>query len=245
VGGSNLLSGKAMNNLVYHRIALALTVTLLLGGCSRMADPGPDRLGLGYFPLQVGEVRLYQVLEKHWRNNQIFLVRDYQLRESVTGSFENLEGGTSYLLERAIKPAGSAQWTIDSLWTARVDPYRAILVKNNRPVVVFVFPPDENKTWNANSMNASGAQEYRMVDVGRPFGDGSLPLGGERTVTVIQSDNDDIVVETDLRKEVFGYETGLVYKDIEHKLFEGFGANRIIVSGLEYRQSLIAYEPPD
>lgn len=230
----------------YHfRITFALTAILLTGGCSRLADPGPDRLGSGYYPLQVGEVRLYQVLEKHWRNNQIFLERDYQLRESVTGSFENLEGGTSYLLERAIKPAGSSQWTIDSLWTARVDPYRAILVKNNRPVVVFVFPPEENKTWNANSLNATGAQEYRMEDVGRAFVDDSLPPGSERTVTVIQSDNDDIVVETDLRKEVFGYETGLIFKDIDYKLFEGFGANRIIVSGLEYRQSLISYERPD
>ena len=216
----------------------------LVYSCTQTGDPSPDRLGQGYFPLRSGEVRLYSVVEKEWRNNVITQIREYQLRETVLESFINLEGEMSYALERAKKPAGSNEWTIDSLWTARIDAYKAVVVQNNRPVIVLVFPVQENKIWNANAMNNHGIDEYRMEGIGRSFETVPGLPGSGNTVTVIQSDNDDIVVETDLRKEVYGYDTGLIFKDIVNKKFEGFGANRIIVSGMEYSQHLINYESP-
>jgi hypothetical protein len=244
VAGSNLLSVKGMNNSQRFLCYFGVIALLSAYSCTQSGDPSPDRIGQAYFPLRTGEVRLYSVVEKVWRNNAITQIREYQLRETVRESFINLEGEISYALERAKKPAGSNEWTIDSLWTARIDANRAVVVQNNRPVIVLVFPVQENKTWNANAMNDHEMDQYRMEGIGRSFETVPGIPGSGNTVTVIQSDNDDIVVETDLRKEVYGYETGLIFKDIVNKKFEGFGANRIVVSGIEYSQHLINYESP-
>ena len=74
------------------------------------------------------------------------------------------------------------------------------------------FPLKNENTWNGNVFNSIGEDEYILRDIDQP-----LELNGNsfaNTITVEQEYNDDDIVFRDERKEIYGRDAGLVYKEI-------------------------------
>ncbi len=220
-------------------IFLLAGMVLAFWQCSETKDLDPNDLGSNFFPLKVGTFSIYQVNGVRYNSMIDSTEFSYLLKEIVLDSFQNLESGISYKIQRQKKYPESSVWEIDSLWTARKDSRTAVLVENNVPSVRLTFPLEEMKVWDANKLNSNGEDEFQMINVDKPFADdfGSY----EKTVTVIQEDIPDLIVNTISKKEVFSEDLGLVYKEnivLKYKQDEFIGLE-IIETGIKYFQHLI------
>lgn len=226
---------RGINILVF--LALALIVL----SCSETKEISPEDTGINYFPLEVGNYAIYHVEGVEYINTVDSVPFSYELKETVVDSFQNLELGISYKLLREVRENESDLWKTDSVWTSRKDNIRAIRMENNVSFICLVFPIKENKTWDVNGYNDQDIDEYEMIDVRKPF-NGSFDSFGE-SLTVVQEDIPDKVVNFISRKEVYSKDVGLVYKEnIKLDWAQGDLINKeIIESGIKYYQSIIEY----
>ena len=210
-------------------------------GCSETRDVNPDAYGTDYFPLKVGQFAIYQVEGVEYINSRDSVEFSYQLKESITESFEDLESGISYKILREKRENENEEWKIDSVWSARKDGLRAIKTENNVPYIRLVFPFQENKTWNGNGLNNKQPDDYEMIDVGKPYT--GIFSYFDRTVTVIIDLIPDRFVQYISKKEVYSQHTGLVYKEnviLNYRQGDDYGLG-IVDSGIKYFQSILAY----
>lgn len=220
---------------------LIATLSTMFWNCSETKELSLDELGTTYFPLKTGMYSIYEVYGTRYISSNDSTVFSYLLKESVLDSFQNLESGISYTIQRQKKSDEADQWAIDSIWTARKDERTAVLVENNVPIVNLTFPFRENMVWDGNKLNDKSEDEFEMIDIRQPYTDffGSY----EQTVTVIQEDNPDIFVKSISKKEIYSEDKGLVYKEniiINYRQGQDYG-KELIESGLKYFQHLVEY----
>jgi hypothetical protein len=207
--------------------------------CSETKEVDPAQQVDLFFPLQVGEYRIYQVEGTKYSVNDDSLFT-YQLKESVVESFSNLESGISYKILREKKYDDSESWQFDSLWTARTEGQKAIMVENNVPLVKLAFPLQDSLSWDGNSLNDKNYDLLTMLMVNKSF---SGVFGTyDNTATVIQEYLPDINVNWISRKEVYAETIGLVYKENIVLIYNqsAIGAE-IVDAGIRYYQHLIEY----
>ena len=220
---------------------LIASISTLFWQCTETKELSPEELGTTYFPLKTGIYSIYQVYGTRYVSSNDSIEFSYLLKENVLDSFENLESGISYIIERQKKYNEVDPWAIDSIWTARKDERTAVLVENNVPMVNLTFPFKENKIWDGNKLNDKSEDEFEMIQIRQPYTDsfGSY----ERTVTVIQEDLPDIFVKSILKKEIYAEDKGLVFKEsiiLNYRQGDDYGLE-IIESGLKYFQHLVEY----
>lgn len=172
--------------------------------------PDPARVGFDFFPLQVGDFRVYQV-EEITKNVLIeYDTARFQLKESLVDSFPGQGGDIIYILHRSKRLSASDTWQLDSVWTARRNQSQAVTVESNVPFIKLVFPIEENKIWDGNKLNSADNDRYEMVNLFASFDTGLEII--ENTLTVIQNEKLDSIDVLDYRKEVYGLNIGLIYK---------------------------------
>lgn len=220
---------------------LSLTIASVFWQCSETKEVDPNGLGTAYFPLEVGDFRIYQVEGVKYNSYQDSLVFSYQLKESVTDTFTNLESGISYKIEREKRNTDNETWVFDSLWTARKDSRTAVMVEHNVPIVKFSFPSKDSITWDGNRLNDKYADEFIMINVNEPYSIYSNTFN--RTATVIQEKIPDLVVNWISKQEVFAEDIGLVYKENTTLIYrqDDFLGLEIIDHGMKYEQHLVEY----
>jgi hypothetical protein len=213
----------------------------ILSACTEVKDIDSEDQGWAYFPLKVGQYVIFDVNGVQYNNFNDSVVFSYQLKESVVDSFQNLESGVSYKILREKRADASVSWETDSLWTSRKDVLRAVRVENNVPVISLTFPLKENKSWDANGLNDKPSANYEMVKVGQPYV--GINHSFNETVTVIQEDIPDKIVNFISKKEIYSRDVGMVYKEnIILKYRQGdFLGLEVVDSGIRYFQSLSEY----
>lgn len=205
--------------------------------CSETKEIDPEALGYNYYPLQTGLYSIYEVHGVEYLNEKDSIVFDYQLKEAVVDSFQNLETGISYKIERQKRSDENDAWDTDSIWTVRKDDIRVIRTENNVPIINLVFPPGENITWDAMGFSDQETDEFEMVSVGQQYEEYG------QTLTVIQEELPDRIVMFISKKEIYSMDVGLVYKEniiLKYKQGDDIGLE-IVDSGIRYFQSLIEY----
>lgn len=221
-------------------ISIVLMICAFLWKCTEIKETDPVEFDTIYFPLEVGSVHVYQVSGVRYNSVQDSTEFSYLLKESVVDSFQNLESGISYKIQRQKKLNEAEPWVMDSIWTARMDGNGAVRVENNVPTVKLTFPLKENKTWDGNKLNEKREDEFEMVNVKQPF---STSVGSyEKTVTVIQEELPDYIVKFIFQKEVYAEGTGLVYKEYIILEYDQKNGQQTVESGIRYYQRLIEYE---
>lgn len=234
----------------YVLVALIIMAFLSLWSCeSETLPPQPSRLGLDYFPLEVGRYAVYQV-----ENIEYSLVAEpdtqqYQLREVVADSFPGQGGEVVYRLERFSRAGETEAWQLDSVWTARKSPQRVVVVENNIPLIKIVFPLTLGLRWDANALNSREEQQYELRNTDETLLDEiDSPLDSallENVLTVIQAESQDTIISRVQASETYVENLGLFYKKslrLQYCASEpecvGLG---ILESGRIYRQTLIDY----
>ena len=222
-----------------------LIILISLISCNEAVSPDPVNLGLDYFPLRTGDVRIYNVVRIDYN---IDLTKDsvqYQLMEVVADSFQSA-GETSFRLERFTRLDETMEWQIDSVWTARINNYQAVVVENNVPIIKLSFPLEEDRRWDGNAMNSRVYDEFKMVKVGLPH---FLDVRAfQETVELVKEDALDPTKTTtdDYRIEVFARGVGMIHRIDIFRDYCGVqncpNDSSIITSGLELEYKLIDYQ---
>jgi len=220
----------------------ALILGTIFWQCTETKEVDPSSLGTKYFPLEVGDFRIYDVSGVEYISTLDSVEFSYMLKESVVDSFTNLESGISFKIQREKKIAEEDVWEVDSVWTARKDDRTAVQVENNVAYVKLSFPISDSLNWDGNRLNDKINDEYMLVSVGQTFS--SKFESYNNTATVIQEYLPDLVVNWISKKEIYAEDVGLVYKENEKIYFRtepDFLNLGVIKSGLKYYQHLVEY----
>jgi hypothetical protein len=206
------------------RKALLLLVVLagFAAGCeNKYKDPDPQAMGHEYYPLEVGDYRVYDVTDIRFLDN-LGDTNRFQIRERVDTSFYDQTNKQVYKIIRSIRLNEGSQWVDDSVIVVSMLDNLVLLTKDNTKYVKLVFPVKEGSEWIGDLFNArlaetnreskirDGKELYTYADVGVSLKLGELYF--PKTVTVVQNSPDVFKTRLDERREVYAEGVGLVYK---------------------------------
>ena len=187
---------------------LVLLVFFGCSACNETREVGPETVGYDFYPLEVGQYRIYDVEEIRYLITG-FDTSVFQLREIIFDSINSIDQ-TTYLLRRDIRETAMDEWQSDSVWTvARTNNY-LVITENNIPLIKLTFPVNTDRNWDGNSLNSRGEQTYYYQSLPAASID-SIAL--EDHIRVIIEDIEDNITGVDLRSEVYVRGIGLVEKD--------------------------------
>lgn len=174
----------------------------------------PIELGHAYFPLRIGATLIYDVDSVNYNDftKPVITVTQYnfQLKDSITGTFTDLENMINYRIER-YKKTESQPWVFQRIITKRLVNGRAEEFVDNKRYVRFAFPPLLGKTWNGNAYNIDEPWTYEITSVSQPLTIGQTQL--DATVTVTQYNEINLIQEK-VYKETYAQHIGLAFKEV-------------------------------
>ncbi|MDF9795947.1 hypothetical protein OKW21_001210 [Catalinimonas alkaloidigena] len=235
---------------VFSPIVLIIIAFVSLSACeSETIPPQQSRLGIDYFPLEVGRYSIYKVEDIAYTLVAEPDTQQYLLKEVVADSFPGQGGETIYRLERFTSTTDSGFWELDSVWTARKSTQRIVVVENNVPRIKIVFPASFGQRWDANALNSREETAYELRNTSQTLLDEvDSPLDSlmlENMLTVVQAQSQDTIINRIEASETYAENLGLFYKKSLRLHYcasepECIGLG-ILESGRIYRQTLIAY----
>ncbi|NEM97949.1 hypothetical protein [Pontibacter burrus] len=184
--------------------------------------PDPEARGLNYYPLKVGQYRIYDVTDIHYQNNVATKER-FQMREWVADSFLDQTNALTYKIIRSIRPDAQAEWLDDSVMTVTKDHNRVILTKDNTRYVKMVFPVKEGNTWepdvyNTRKLGNGKREQAKFAFVGQTY-----PLNNavyDNTVMITFGEPPLLETKIDQREEVYAWNVGRIYRLFDRKELE-------------------------
>jgi hypothetical protein len=187
-----------------------------------------------YFPLTVGAFWVYDVEETSILRTACSdngeTISKYELRLLVVDSFPNSEQGIAYSIQRSTRLNASQPWQPEATWTSKISKSQAINNESNISYIKLVFPFFEGQQWNGNLLNAEQqlnglVEDAYKITLARKSYTTSLGKSFDKTVTVLQSDEQKNILYRDTRSEVYAFDVGLVYK--ESYLLEYFANSQL------------------
>jgi hypothetical protein len=210
----------------------------VLAACS--ASPEPKRSDDSYLPLRKGVYQVYDV-DSVWYTITGKQEEHYELLTEVVDSFPNTEGGYTYVIYRYKRPDAGSEWSYHDTWSARISGHRVIVSEGSTAFVKFTLPVTEGAVWNGNAFNDLGKDDYEMLRVGDAYTVNGTMFPD--CIEVNQNDDDDMIVRTDIRTEVYARDVGLIQKEIRILDYCTAGCTVFgeIESGVEYTQKIKEY----
>jgi hypothetical protein len=114
--------------------------------------PDPVARGLNFYPVEVGDYRIYNVKDIKYQHNEPTEL-NFQMREWVVDSFMDQTNTLTYKIIRSIRPNAESEWEDDSVMTVTKNHTMVTLTKDNTKYVKMVFPVVEGKKWEADAYN--------------------------------------------------------------------------------------------
>ncbi|MEP1032447.1 hypothetical protein [Ekhidna sp.] len=187
---------------------LIMLLALLNTSCNETKEVGPETLGYEYYPLNVGQYRIYDVEEIKYLVSG-FDTTIYQLRETIFDSIPSADR-IIYLLRRDIRPDALSNWESDSIWTVTRTANYLSITENNIPFIKLTFPVTAGREWDGNSLNTKSALTYYYQSISNQLVDS---ISADNHIRLIIEDIEENVTGVDLRSEVYVDGIGLVEKD--------------------------------
>ncbi len=201
----------------------------------------PVFLGYDYFPDNIGHELIYDVDSSY---KDAFTGKDtslhFQVKEIIQDTLRDLEGRLTLRLERYKRQTTSANWVIYKVWTATKTDKNVEKDEENITYVKLIFPPEINDTWNGNSKNNLGEELYEYISVNDPDVQNNMVF--DSTLTVLQSDEDDFIIEKDYKIEKYAIGVGMYYKQVHFAKYKyPQPVNDPFESYTIYTETLISY----
>ena len=188
-------------------ITLLVSLTLCMGCRDPLMTPTPD--DSDYYPLEVGNYRVYQVTLKKYVAANSATTQIYQLQEKVSGS-SNRNGQLVFFVEESTRPTNQSAWKLNAIHTVYKSISEVVEQENNGLVVSLAFPIIATPFWNKNLYNSTPLTRLQYQQVGRPFSVGKL--GFNDTVSVIGA-NDSTLVSQEKYQRVYARAIGCIYRE--------------------------------
>jgi len=182
-----------------------LGLIALLFSCAETENPNSD-FGLDYQPLEVGLFWEYEVNETIVFGESDEESSTYFLKDRVIYSYLNVENDLVYVLARE-KSTNGTDWAIIGNYLMQNHKLTLLRTFENKKTVNLVFPPELEKTWDAQIFNSGGSDEFEISFLGK------IDVGQQsftKSLKVLQEEEDDEITFRDNRYEVFAKGIGLV-----------------------------------
>ena len=247
------------------RKALLLLVVLagFLTGCDKNEEEvDPSRMGYEYYPLEIGNYRIYKVTNIKFQHNVGDTTR-FQMKERVDTSFYDQTNKLTYKIIRSVRPNENSPWVDDSVMVVSKLNNMVLLTKDNTKYVKMVFPVKEGLTWLGDAYNNRQAvsystdgtkrsdyylkkDPYTYQQAGAPYTHNGTVY--PKSVTIVQGTPTETWIGYDDRKEVYAEGVGMVYS-LYNKVvycnqmfsFDCEYATGYKLQGLERHEELIEY----
>lgn len=240
-----------------------IILSILFAACSGSGNgetiPAVDpEAGKSYFFLEEGKFREYEVYEIRYHAVGLSDTLTYQLREEVKESF-TINGVRSNVVHRFTRIDENQDWSLDSVWSARVERDRAISMENNIPILKMTFPSLPERTWDGNLFNIRQEDEFKVITFDPSQNQENqtsfrVPVEGSAAsfteVLVIEHESFEDFVDKDVRMEVYKDSVGLVYKEYETLKYctstsvcdyDPTMPGEFVLSGRYYREILLTH----
>lgn len=240
-----------LKNTLY--IATVAILMAWLVGCG--SDPEKQIPEAQYFPLRVGDYRVYHVTETQITAYNIETDFEYDIRTVVVDSFVNVSGTYTYIIHRFKRESATDAWESLDAWTARADQREVVVTEGSTSFVRLTFPMKNGRHWNGNAYNDLESSEfcegdsfiscdlYQLENVSAPFTT-TGELFFENTIGVIQNNSPDLITKYDIRKEIYARDVGLIYKHSTVLNYCTIGnclGQQLVEAGLIFVQELTDY----
>jgi hypothetical protein len=217
-----------------------LSILLLpIGSCSdeELVVLAPE----AYFPLAVGFYQVYDVERISYSAFNPPVSTTYELKQEIVDSFENGEGGTTYVMHRFIRNSSTEDWAYEETWSARTDGQYALVNEGTTTFVKLIFPLVKNTRWDGNQYSDMEEDEYVLEKVMHKFEAGP-GIAFDNSLVVNQHD-DVSLAQVDQRIEVYAADRGLVFKESKVWAYNCGGGTCTgqITGGFHLRQVMKAY----
>lgn len=213
-------------------------VIFVFSSCNETKEIDPTALGYDFYPLYLGEYRIYDVEEINYLITG-FDTSVYQLREVIFDSIQSNDQIT-YLLRRDIRVSELDEWESDSVWTVTSTTNYLAITENNIPFMKLTFPVIQGREWDGNSLNSRNELTYYYQPLATPIIDSIAAVDHTR---VIIEDIEENITGLDLRSEIYARGVGLVEKDYltqKKCTSSDCGADLgVVIAGRSLKQTLI------
>lgn len=219
---------------------IPIALILIFSACQEKLSEIVLDQGYDFFPLAVGEYRVYQVEEEIYTG----FVPDssnYYLKEELVDSLVSSDGSIKYLMLRS-KSLDSMKWESDSTWTAQRVKESLIVTENNVPFVKLTFPVKLGNTWDGNAYNTRAELSYFFI-ASEVYSLNGQSISSENLIDVVIADIPKNLVNQDQRFERYARGIGLVSKNYTVLRFCNVNCDQpgTVESGRIYKQNLISY----
>ncbi|MCF6352538.1 MAG: hypothetical protein L3J06_05975 [Cyclobacteriaceae bacterium] len=231
------------NKLTYVIQLLGVLVfSTIIMGCTKTIEPNINELGVEFYPVKVGDYRIYYTKTITYNLNGQIDTTEYLVKEIAEDSVVYTDGNARIILGRYSSNLEGAKWQKDSIWSVLINNYTVIVSEANVDFVKLSFPVLENKKWNGNATNSKEIETYNLINLRKPYSYDTLSY--QSTLTVVHKDLIDPakITEDDYRIEVFATNIGLIHKlKIKINYCSGCVENGKIDDGFIFEQKLIEF----
>ena len=226
-----------MNKKFLPAILLLVSFSAIFFSCTKESDNkyGND-LSRGYYPLALGRYVVYDVDSTIWDDyNQVKTIHKYQMRYTIADTFFDNSNRKSYRIDVHIRNNDSLPWKTHRV--IEVTPTNTGLeyTEANIRFIKMIFPVANDLEWKGNALIPAGDQDYdyfqnwtyKYSGHEQPFNNGKVYF--DNTITVNETDERLGDPEASpynyayltYAKEVYGFDIGMVYREMTHWVYEG------------------------
>jgi hypothetical protein len=233
---------------------LLLLLLAFCSGCGSNENPVAVDEQL-YNPLRVGDYRIYKIKETQISAFDVKKNFEYEIKTVISDSIANAAGTFTYVISRFKRTLPTEAWASLDTWTSRMDSREVIVQEGNVPFLKLNFPVETGREWNGNKYNNQESVEfcdgtaitscdlYSFGEIEKPYTTGA-GVTFDKTIEVVENNNLDLIVKQDVRRAVYAWQVGLVFREINVLEYctvgDCFGKQKV-QKGLVYQQELLAY----
>lgn len=198
-----------LNSLPVRSISVfALLLLLGISACNETKEFSPSDLGYDYYPIEIGDFRIYQVEEIKYRISG-FDTTVYEIKETIFDSIQSRDR-VNYLIRRDRRESSLDEWRSDSVWVVTQTPTYLAIAENSINFIKLTFPVKADVQWDGNGLNSRNEMIYRYQPISVSLIDS---IDAADHMRVLIEDVAPNVTGVDLRSEVYARGVGLVTKD--------------------------------
>jgi len=192
---------------------LSLVAFLCLAiACTKENNVPAKDLQSEFYPLKVKSVLIYDVDSTAYSNfTNTSINYKFEIKDSITNTFNDLTGALNYRIERYKRIIPASNWIFQQVFTRSKTIRDGEEFINNQRFIKIIFPPIAGSSWNGNSKNTIGKQDYNIEkDIAMAT---INSINFDSTIVVKEIDEQNLIRQ-DLVNVTYAKNVGLVQKEV-------------------------------
>jgi len=225
-----------MNKKFLPVLLLVASFSMFFSACKKESENKyGNELSRGYYPLTIGRYVVYDVDSTIWDDyKQVKTIHKYQMRYTVSDTFRDNTSRLSYSIDVYIRNNDTLQWKTHRVIQVTPTTTGLEYTEANLRFIKLVFPVANNVQWKGNALIPAGDQDYqyfqnwtyqysnheKSFNNGKVFFDNTVTVEEEYDKLNDPETMPDSYAYLTSAKEVYGYDIGMVYREMTHWIYD-------------------------